>query len=561
MAHLKLRSLLTIGFGLLLGMFAAIGSMSLYYASSLSTSITGIVNYRMPNVIHFGSLETQTYSLRSLALSVFVQKEATPAVANILNDIISARQKTWTEIDLTKQKIDALPPKRQDTKELYAKLYATLDNYRKINGVLDSLLPKLAVAANSKDEAQYRALQDEYQKSYDMETSVSGQLHTLISECAERHETFGIEDGNSAIGEVSAFSALVVTLGLSGIIAGILIGFAILRAVLRQIGGEPAYIQSVMERVSNADLSVNVALRPGDTSSALYSISITVQKLRDIVNTISHNANQIATASEELKTSSGNIATSCENQSQAAASMAAAVEQMTVSINHVAESANDANKMAQQSGEAACEGAETIRSVVADINRVARDIGSAAKSVEDLGEQSREIASVVSIIKEVADQTNLLALNAAIEAARAGEQGRGFAVVADEVRKLAERTSSSTEDIARIVSQISAGTGKAVQTMRQQSDGVKTTVDLSERAGTTVEKINEVSGAVLSAVSEISLALSEQSTASSEIAKNVEYIASMSEDNTTSVRGAAEAAQGLSSLATQLQETVNSFKL
>jgi methyl-accepting chemotaxis protein len=111
------------------------------------------------------------------------------------------------------------------------------------------------------------------------------------------------------------------------------------------------------------------------------------------------------------------------------------------------------------------------------------------------------------------------------------------------------------------VSQISAGTQHAVQTMRQQSESVKVTVDLSERAGSTVGQINDASSSVQSAVSEISLALSEQSTASSEIAKSVECIASMSEDNTVSVRGAAEAAQGLSKLANQLKDVVSQFKI
>jgi len=550
-----------IGFGLLLGLLAIVGSLSIYSASSSTDTISDLVVRRMPNLSNFSKLESSVYSIRSLALFVFKEETASSAAAKQLNEIIESRRKYWATLDETMQKIEAIPRISQQTQDTHNKLVAALDDYRKANVPLDSALQKLASAAASGDSAQFSRARAEYTDFFEKALPSSARLRETVAEVIQAQAAFGERDGNASIEQSRTFTVLITTLVIGGMLCGTFVGFVILRAVLRQIGGEPAYIQSIMQRVSNADLSVKVDLRPGDTDSALHAIAVTVSRLREIIDIISSNANEIAAASEELSATNDKIAASSESQSQAATSMAASVEQMTVSINQVSDSANDANKMAQQSGEAARDGADTIRSVVADICRVANDIGGAAKSVEELGEQSREIASVVNIIKEVADQTNLLALNAAIEAARAGEQGRGFAVVADEVRKLAERTSASTEDIARIVGLISNGTSHAVQTMRQQSEGVKSTVELSERAGCTVGKINDASGSVLNAVSEISLALSEQTAASTEIAKSVEHIASMSEDNTAAMREVAQATHALSSRAAQLQETVNRFKL
>ena len=255
------------------------------------------------------------------------------------------------------------------------------------------------------------------------------------------------------------------------------------------------------------------------------------------------------------------MSASSDNQSEAAASMAASVEQMTVSINHISERARDTQTVSTQTGDLSREGAAVVRRSADEMEQIADSVNQSAESVRKLGEQSKEIAHIVSVIKDIADQTNLLALNAAIEAARAGEQGRGFAVVADEVRKLSEKTAGSTSEIAGMIDAIAAGTQEAVGTMERGVTKVGAGVALAREAGESINRIEAGSGRVLEAVNDISGALREQSQASNDIAKHVERIAQMSEENSIAVKETANASHSLESLAGALQRSISRFRV
>ncbi|MCK6390050.1 MAG: methyl-accepting chemotaxis protein [Azonexus sp.] len=233
---------------------------------------------------------------------------------------------------------------------------------------------------------------------------------------------------------------------------------------------------------------------------------------------------------------------------------------MAVSIDQVKENAGEAHGIAQEAGQLSDEGATVIHSAATEMRRISDAVQRSSETVEDLGRQSDQITSIVNTIKEIADQTNLLALNAAIEAARAGEQGRGFAVVADEVRKLAERTSLSTTEIGGMVAKIQGGTRSAVDSMQAGVSQVGSGVELASRAGESINRIREGAQRVTVVVNGISDAISEQSMASTEIARQLETIAQMSEESALAVRHTADAARRLQSLSTELHQTVAKFR-
>lgn len=241
--------------------------------------------------------------------------------------------------------------------------------------------------------------------------------------------------------------------------------------------------------------------------------------------------------------------------------MAATVEELTVSINHVSDNADEAHAISTDSGRQSLDGSNVIQSTLASMQLIAETVQASATQIGELGEHSEQISSIVNVIKDIAEQTNLLALNAAIEAARAGEQGRGFAVVADEVRLLAQRTANSTQEITGMIKKIQTGTRNAVTNMDAGVEQVKQGVDLANQAGEAIVNIRDASSNVVSVVNMISLALREQTAASQDVARNVERIAQMSQQNSQAVEETSETAQALQVLAKSLEAQVGQFRL
>ena len=389
---------------------------------------------------------------------------------------------------------------------------------------------------------------------------------------------------------------MFLSLGIAAL-ASILLGiyFSSYR-VEKIVGGEPAQIAKIAERVSAGDYEI----QDGDKGRAtgIYSAILNMtERLRQIsgiadrvaagdydiddsdtatakgvyraildmtvkLRKISEIADRVADGDLDIddsdKTTAKGIYRAILNMTSklrdvvtnvqtASAQVALGSEQISSTAQQMSQGSTEQASSAEEVSSSIEEMTATIRQNADNSLATEKIAQKAAMDGEDGGKAvvasvsaMKEIADKVVVIEEIARQTNLLALNAAIEAARAGEAGRGFAVVASEVRKLAEHSQKAAGEI----------TGLA-----------KTTVETSTVAGENIRKIIPDIRKTAELVMEISASSKEQSISADQITKAVTQLDNVIQQNASASEELASMAEELSGQATHLTEAISFFKL
>ena len=367
----------------------------------------------------------------------------------------------------------------------------------------------------------------------------------------------GKASAQAVIDAGEGMTLLAVLAGVALVLAA-LVGWLVTRSIV----GPLKVALGISGEITKGNLRNTIVVdRKDELGVLLGSLSDMQGSLAGLVRQIQENAGEVSSAAAALVSTAEQVAISTGSQSEAASAMAASVEEMTVSVNHIAESAQSASIRTGESSQLSELTSTVSNQAGVEMNAIASGIERSASLVQTLQGQSREISSIADVIKNIAEQTNLLALNAAIEAARAGEGGRGFAVVADAVRTLAERTTASTVEIGTTIAKIQESTNLVFHDMTASVERARSGLALSQEAGASIARLAETSQHVMSSVNEISSALKEQSQASNDIARHVESIAQMAEENTGAVAHTKESAQRLEGLASGLQASVMRFNV
>ena len=321
--------------------------------------------------------------------------------------------------------------------------------------------------------------------------------------------------------------AIVTWLSIGAVLVGILLAWLLVRIIRRPIGGEPAEMAAITQKIAGGDLTVRFT-DTGQETGIYAAMRDMAAQLKDMVGKVTQSTAQVSSAAAEIAQGSADLSQRTEEQASALEETASSMEELTSTVKQSADNAGQANQLAGAARTQAEQGGQVVDQAISAINA-----------------SSRKIADIIGVIDEIAFQTNLLALNAAVEAARAGEQGRGFAVVAGEVRKLAQRSADAAKEIKTLIT----------DSVAKVEDGGQ----LVERSGQTLREIVASVKKVSDIVAEMAAAAREQASGIEQVNKAILQMDQVTQQNAALVEETAAASHAMGDQAQELQNLMSFF--
>lgn len=446
------------------------------------------------------------------------------------------------------------------------KLLASMSNIKLLDPTDAADFEKLKGDINSAIDVYKNKMERMVDRGYsvDVRNTYNNELFPVLNDSiAEINRLVGlyldrVDNNVTSMTDVTPIIIILVTT-LIAVIFSAVIAYKLPKAFI----GVLHYAVSHASVMSRGDLTQTVENRGrtdefGKLLDSLEKMRLDWQNNVKVIKSATDNVIQTFNKIDAVTSDMNDIAHEAQNRS---ITVAAAADEMVSTTSDIAKNCESAAANSSQSNDTTQQGVHKVQLTIEGIQNQVVKSKQDAEYVQSLVDQAQKIGTIVQTIDDIASQTNLLALNAAIEAARAGEYGKGFAVVADEVRALASRTSTSTQEITKMVTQIQSNANTANESMQSS---VKNMDNLAVETSTIEELLNNITEQVSSVnaqITQIATAAEQQTTATSEISGNMQDITHSSQSLSKNCSDAKDEVKRSMSLLQDLEESLNRIKI
>lgn len=486
--------------------------------------VIGIVNLKTIDTSYSVSYTNMTVPIvHSANMAKYFQNVRAMTRDMILEDDVAKINTLYESIQEMVANINTYSEKYKES-ILSDEVQAAYDEFMNARVIYRSNLDKLLqLCLENKDDEAYALIQGDMKIAAENEQKAIDTLVLLKEEGAEQRAEENTKNANFAM----IIMIIVVAVGMTiAIVLGILIS--------RLIGVPIRKLSKAAELIADGDLNVKFHVNSKDEVGALgAAFRRMADNLNDVMLNISMASEQVASGSKQVSDSSVALSQGATEQASSVEELTASLEEIAVQTRQNADSANQANQLAEITKENASLGNNQMSDML--------------KAMDDINDASSNISKIIKVIDEIAFQTNILALNAAVEAARAGQHGKGFAVVAEEVRNLAARSAKAAKETTDMIE----------GTIKKVDGGTK----IANQTADALSKIVDNVAKVANLVEGIAVASNEQALGIEQVNQGIMQVSNVVQNNSATSEESAAASEELSSQAEMLREQVQRFQL